>query len=534
MTLLTEKGTFAKSTGAQPASQEVNLVGAFQPKALWLWGSMVTANATYNESHEFHYGFSDGTDDSAISGSLQDANGDMTVASSMIRNDAIVTIVDTATNAEIARASVTSFDSDGFTLSWTVNNATAYIIHYMAVGGTDITNAKVITTTTGTTSTGNAGYTGVGFQGNFVNFLLGSATATVAAVNTLSAGWGVWMGAAVSSSKRWTLGISEERGASLADNYAGFLNDQCLATYNHDTGAIDMEADFVSFDADGFTVNYGNAPASATQVLSFIVVKGGTWDLGDFAGQNDTNNQDIALTAGLTPSAVMIFSKGDATTDSGVAAEGNGRLSIGGADASLNQGCIWTGSQDGANISVTARISLVTELIRCATENATATSSTTTAACAINNMTTPDLFRIDWTTATLFRFAWFVVGPGAAPPAVTDEERYMAVSTLVGDYIPPWMNDLMVKIGGSRTNVRTFPMLKMRNSLRNSLSSLHSYVKQFLHDPCSSPDRGPLPHLRHGTRDQIRKTLDKFGPRLPTAVLLKSRHTLPSPIIRRF
>ena len=33
MTLLTEKGTFAKTTGGAPTTQEINLSGAFQPKA---------------------------------------------------------------------------------------------------------------------------------------------------------------------------------------------------------------------------------------------------------------------------------------------------------------------------------------------------------------------------------------------------------------------------------------------------------------------------------------------------------------------
>lgn len=417
MTLLTEKGTFIKKNGT--GSQEVNLTGAFQPKALWLWGTSVTANGTYNANQTFHYGFSDGTSHSSIALSVLDGQGDSTVHRGLLRNDAIIGIVNTASNAELARASISSFDSDGFTLSWAVNDASAFVIHYLAVGGTDITNVKVINTTVGTASVGNRAYTGVGFQGDFANFLIGSATATTQAINTLHDGDHAAIGAAASSTERWTLGITNQGGASLMNTNSFYQNDKCLASYNHDTASRDMEADFVSWGSDGFTLNYVDAPSNTNQLLSFIVIKGGQWDAGDFAGQNDTNNQTITTGQTGTPKGLMMFSKNDATTDSDTAGEAHARLSIGGADSALNQGCIWTGDQDGGTNSISAHISLTDALIRTATEAATHTSSTTTGECDIQDMSTAGQFTIDWITATLFRFAWFAVSEGAATNNVT-------------------------------------------------------------------------------------------------------------------
>ena len=418
MALLSKKGTFAKSTSTGvPVSQPVTGVG-FKPKALWLWGTQLTANGTYSGDHQFHYGFSDETNDSSMSGAALDNQGTLTIARAMFRNDSIVTIVDTATNAEIANASLSSFDSDGFTLSWAVNNATAYVIHYLAVGGSDITNVKVINTTVGTTATGNKGYTGVGFQPDFANFLIGTGSATVQAANTLFAGWGAFMGAAASSTKRWTLGISTEVSATIMDTAGTYQNDKCLTSLDYGTTFTDMEADFVSFDSDGLTVNYIDPPANASQLLSFIVIKGGQWDVGDFAGQNNTNNQTITMTTTGTPKGLMMFSKGDITTDSGTSGETHARFSIGGADGALNQGCIWTGDTDAITTSISAHISLTDALIRTATENATHTSSTNTGECDIFDMSTAGQFTIDWITATAFRFAWFAVSQGTSGAAI--------------------------------------------------------------------------------------------------------------------
>ena len=88
-------------------------------------------------------GFSDGTNDACVTQESED-NAASALYKNVARNDAIVYIYDEAQVA-ISIASVTTFDSDGFTLNWTTNGAgnTAAIIHGVAIGGTDITNVNV-------------------------------------------------------------------------------------------------------------------------------------------------------------------------------------------------------------------------------------------------------------------------------------------------------------------------------------------------------------------------------------------------------
>ena len=69
-----------------------------------------------------------------------------------------------------AEAELTSFDSDGFTLNWTTNESRADIIYYVALGGSDLTNALASSFTL-TTGAGSQSVTGLGFQPDFLMFL---------------------------------------------------------------------------------------------------------------------------------------------------------------------------------------------------------------------------------------------------------------------------------------------------------------------------------------------------------------------------
>lgn len=117
------------------------------------------------------------------------------------------------------------------------------------------------------------------------------------------------------------------------------------------------------------------------------------------------------------------------------------------------------------------------------------------------------------------------------PAAVADEERYLAVNTIPLLSQSPFMHDLLVKIGGSRTNVQTF---KLDNLLPDTKLLHHLYDLRLSLCPYCGQDMELLPHLHHGTIDQIRRTLDKFVPKPPMEDLQTHQHTLPSPIIRYF
>src|SRR5262245_43768856 len=138
-----EKFTFTKSTStAVPVSQSVTLTTAFQPKVLILWTNGSTGT-TFEEHVACSFGFSDGTNDACVSTISWD-NANSATYRNVIRNNAILVMYATSGTPPtlLSVAEVTSFNSNGFTLSWTTNGTgnTAAIIHGIAIGGTDITN----------------------------------------------------------------------------------------------------------------------------------------------------------------------------------------------------------------------------------------------------------------------------------------------------------------------------------------------------------------------------------------------------------
>ena len=176
-----------------------------------------------------------------------------------------------------------AFSGTSFTLTWNTTTATPFI-HYIAIGGSDITNAKVETYDTGTTTTGNIGYTGIGFQGDFAFFISGHNTITVdrTQANGGLIHGGIGMGAATSSSRRWAVTTLSESGRDPSDTWRYQKTDKCLTLLTNTTGAVDSEADFVSFDVDGFTLNWTDAPLSNLTDFAALIIEGGVWEVGAF------------------------------------------------------------------------------------------------------------------------------------------------------------------------------------------------------------------------------------------------------------
>src|SRR4029078_2160436 len=71
--------------------------------------------------------------------------GDTTNTASRVANKAITIVKwDTATTGiALAEADFSSWDSTNLVLNWTTNDSYPYVVHYLALGGTDL-SAKVI------------------------------------------------------------------------------------------------------------------------------------------------------------------------------------------------------------------------------------------------------------------------------------------------------------------------------------------------------------------------------------------------------
>ena len=224
-------------------------------------------------------------------------------------------------------ADFVSNDSDGFTINVTQSFSATSIAHYIAIGGTDV--SALVGSFDSNTTTGNQSVTGVGFQPKSVLFGFAAKNTTGAldaTASSLGVGWGL------SSSSRGSTNHFINTDVST-NSQAIELTTRCIV---HITAAlaIDEEADYVSNDADGFTVNW--VTKSATAIKIGYVALGGTaqYFAGSFNQPASTGNQAVTGT-GFTPSLEVFLSQGKAANASATA---EGRIVVGGATSSSNRG----------------------------------------------------------------------------------------------------------------------------------------------------------------------------------------------------
>ena len=149
MALLTKKGVITLPTTTQ--SVPVTGVG-FQPKALMLWTTGETATG-FASGLKLGFGMA-ASSTQRVTTAIR-ANDNVSPIVGVRRAMSNVCLIASLTSGGSLEmyTDFTSFDSDGFTLALTVASAgTAYKVHYLALGGSDITNVYVGKTLIGTST----------------------------------------------------------------------------------------------------------------------------------------------------------------------------------------------------------------------------------------------------------------------------------------------------------------------------------------------------------------------------------------------
>ncbi len=126
-------GAFAKTVGGAPSVQPVGSVG-FKPGMVFLTSVQDAAEAGIAVDHaRFGIGASDGAHEA--SSAMSDTTALTTAAASAVDStDGAFLKMDNATRTVDAKASLASFDPDGFTMSWSTNDAVATQVCYLAIG----------------------------------------------------------------------------------------------------------------------------------------------------------------------------------------------------------------------------------------------------------------------------------------------------------------------------------------------------------------------------------------------------------------
>jgi hypothetical protein len=169
-------------------------------------------------------------------------------------------VIVTTANAILVSADLVSFDADGFTLNFDTVDATARKINYIALGGSDITNVKILKFTQNA-GTGSQGVTGMGFKADSLIMMSSSTTADPG--GDTASGGDVITGIGTAANAAAVSADSDETMQIVGD---------IINRPTGGDGTIRYEATLTSIDSDGFTVNWSTASARDVWALG---IKGG-------------------------------------------------------------------------------------------------------------------------------------------------------------------------------------------------------------------------------------------------------------------
>lgn len=349
MSILTNGDTLlaASSTGNQ------SFVGVgFQPKVVIFWITGQTAHGTSTGLMRLSFGWVTGSSEQGCITYASDSGEGTSVVKQDHRSDRCIIVRGSLSGNIIGEASFVSFDANGFTINW-IDAISGAIVHFVAIGGDDLTNAKVGKFSK-KTSTGNQSTTGVGFKPDVI--LMTGVTATTE--DTASAHMGFFLGTAKSAASRWCTGGFAKDGAGTSNTGRFQRTNRCILQTDED-GAVVSEADFVSMDTDGFTINYSTADANAYGYF-YLALKGGAYKVGSFSGATSTGNKSV-FGVGFQPEMEISASFCAALSGSVI---DDYFMNLGIGLTSTDRRTVWNSDEDAQNTTDSSRAISNTKIFR--------------------------------------------------------------------------------------------------------------------------------------------------------------------------
>jgi hypothetical protein len=299
MSLLVKRGDFQITTGTAGTVINVRGVG-FPPKVVLFWwnGRDSTIDASGEASRRSGFGVAVSPTERCchLSSSLHaSANGEADYVSSEAA--CIGTILPGTTGAIEGLADLDTFVSDGFDIIIDDAFATAFTVHYLALGGTELVGYKLGSFTS--PNTASLAVTGVSFKPDCVIILpelrssvngngpqaIGIAAGPNAADQFVCSGW--------------------DRDASATSDTRGYARTgDCGVTFAG--AALGERHSLSSFDDDGFTLSYPTLPNNNPS--HYLALKGGRYRVKTFLTSVTTGAEISVTGVGFPPKAVLFFS----------------------------------------------------------------------------------------------------------------------------------------------------------------------------------------------------------------------------------
>jgi hypothetical protein len=244
-------------------------------------------------------------------------------------------ITDAASGSVVAQAEISLFAVNGFSLNWTVNDGNTQTIHYIALGGSEITNVKTGDFTT--SGSPSVDYTTVGFQPDFLMFMSTvSGTWETAETNSAEAN----IGFASSGTEEGGIGVSFAYGSGLPAKVRQRTDNSIVSLkFNGDEASL---GHFNSFLSNGFRINYS---AAYLVDCSYLAIKGGAYKVGSFNKKSDGTGTQTISDVGFQPDGLILASS---NLNTNAAIQSDAKMSFGASDGS-NEGAIWFDDIDGGS-----------------------------------------------------------------------------------------------------------------------------------------------------------------------------------------
>ncbi len=407
-------GVFDKKTSN--GAQIITGVG-FTPKVLMCWLSGATADDTWQDFLRGGFGAATSATNRYAAGMA--AEEDLTTSNTQTTRS-IVDVISIVSPAGVleGEADLTSFDSDGFTLDWTNSNGTAYKIHYMALGGDEVEDAKIVSFVT-SLSTGQQSVTGVGFRPDTIICFGNTRINATDDVQHAHGGLLLAMTDGLNhvGIQNFLIDASSTEQHARTTDIDGFLE----GTLN--TPGEDLHSQFVSMDDDGFTFDQINASPSPGYRIFALCIKGVLTKVGSFNSEVSTTGDKAYTGVGIQPIGLLQFGTTQSVDD---AVATRGIFSIGAADG-INANATMMGAERG--IGDLACISKVGSIVVIDTTDPMATLATTEEGTFTSFDT--DGFTIDWTVSDANAVRnMFMAFEKTMSVAAGDTKAATAISTL--------------------------------------------------------------------------------------------------------
>lgn len=345
MVLSATVGALDTGTGAIGTTVVVSGLG-FQPKVIFFWwsGHTGSADAAGRLDHKRGFGAAISTTDRRF---VTDQSDDTPTAAATDRrqgNTACVGFL-TIAGAGAGLLDVQSIDSGGFTLVVDEVCASSFRVHYLALGGADISNVigGDLTHPDGTAPFDQQ-VTGLGFQPDLLIFFSNGQQTNTGSVSTDSRHM---IGAAKSASSQYVFMGTSNDAATTSQTIGYCRAGDCIALPNSGATAIENRAQLKSMDAGGFTITWVTSVNTTPQIINYVAIKGGGFVLGDLLTQTDTTTDIVESGFGFSPRSALFVSHCKAQSTAGTVQDDD-EWSCGAFDSTTSRGAQGVVGSDAA------------------------------------------------------------------------------------------------------------------------------------------------------------------------------------------